>query len=435
MNCHAPNANTQLHATSTRLPSDLPSRVPAPLFACVVKVAAPVSPAPFDVRAAGDGTGGVMVVCGKPMPPGPMLMVSPLVTIDVVGSDPAVPSVKVLLPMTTMLDPISVTAIPSMVRTWVLAPPGGAMVVFAKPMPLGPMLIVCPSVTIEVTGSVPSVKVLPPITTIPDPISVTGIPSIITTWVSAPPSGAMVVSIKPIPLGPMLIVCPSATIDVVGSMPSVKVEPPTTTTLDPISVTGMPSMVKIWVSAPLGGAMVVSIKPMPPGPILIVCPSATIDVVGSMPSVKVEPPTTTTLDPISVTGIPSIIRTWVLASAGGVMVVCAKPMPPGPILIVSPPITIEVIGEVPIVKVLLPMTMMLDRISVIAIPSTVMTWVSGTLGSGEGVTRLSPTGPTLNVAPPKRTCVSLGPTTSVNVKPPSIKVSVDITPPRPRSAL
>lgn len=123
-------------------------------------------PAVNTLVGAGVAAGGAIVVLPPmPTPPGPILIVTELNT-SVVGVAPE-PIVNVLAPITTKLDPISENVMPPPVTTFVCCAGGGAIVVL-PPTPIlpGPILTVTPLTTAVVgVACVPSVKVLPPMTT------------------------------------------------------------------------------------------------------------------------------------------------------------------------------------------------------------------------------------------------------------------------------
>lgn len=162
--------------------------------------------------ARGGGATVVPPAPAMPMPPGPILTVTPLTT-SVVG-DAWAPSVKVLEPRTTTLDPISEKVRPAAVTTCVGFPfGGGKSVVPWLPTPLGPMLNVWPWTTTVVGAAAgPRVKVWLPRRRV-EPISVSVTWFRVAIWVAGGGgvgelAGWRVVLPIPTPLGPMETVCP-----------------------------------------------------------------------------------------------------------------------------------------------------------------------------------------------------------------------------------
>jgi hypothetical protein len=169
---------------------------------------------------------------------------------------------------------------------------GGGIVVVAKPMPFGPRLIVWPLTTFIVgVAPGPIVKAVPSITITEElPENVTP-PAVIVE--SDPMGGGMVVVANPMPCGPMLIVCPLTTL-VVGVAPGIVNVVPSITTIEGPSENVIPPAV-MGVKAASGamrvtkpdGTIVVEARPIPPGPRLIVCPLTTL-VVGVAPGPTVK---------------------------------------------------------------------------------------------------------------------------------------------------
>jgi hypothetical protein len=207
--------------------------------------------------------------------------------------------VNVLPPITTIDDPISVKVIPPAVMTCVVAVEGGTYktVVLPNPTPLGPMLIVW-ELKMSVVGVAlgPMVKVLPPITTREELISVKVMPPAVMTCVAAFVGVAVVVLTRTGPTLPTVKVWPPkmATVEL-GKLISVKVMPPAVMTCVEPCIFG-------------GGAIVVLWVPMPPGPMLNVWPFTTT-VVGVAPGPTVNVRVSMiTVEPISVRGTPPMVR-------------------------------------------------------------------------------------------------------------------------------
>lgn len=92
----------------------------------------------------------------------------------------------------------------------------------AKPTPLGPMLMVWPLMTV-VIGELPGpmVKVFPSITAADGPTENVSPPAVTVEKVGSDARGSgIVVVARPIPLGPMVMVCPLRTV-VSGVLPGV----------------------------------------------------------------------------------------------------------------------------------------------------------------------------------------------------------------------
>lgn len=84
----------------------------------------------------------------------------------------------------------------------------------AKPTPLGPMLMVWPLMTV-VIGELPGpmVNVFPPITAADAPTANVSPPAVTVEKVGSDARGSgMVVVARPIPLGPIVMVCPLRTV-------------------------------------------------------------------------------------------------------------------------------------------------------------------------------------------------------------------------------
>jgi hypothetical protein len=238
---------------------------------------------------------GEIVVEGRPMPLGPMEMVSPFTTIVVGVADG--PMLYVVPEMTTWEAP-TLNVTPS--TTVVESAPAPWIVVDGNATPLGPILIVCPFTTTVVgVADGPILKVVPDMTTWVDPtLNVT--PS--TTVVESAPAPCNVVDGNATPLGPILIVCPFTTTVVgVADGPISNVVPPITTCEGPTPTVTPPIAV---VEKP-GAATVVAANPTPPAPTLIVCPLTTTVVgVAPLPILNVLPEITAWLVPTMITGTP-----------------------------------------------------------------------------------------------------------------------------------
>jgi hypothetical protein len=181
------------------------------------------------------------------------------------------------------------------------APGEYGIVVLAKPTPLGPMLMVWELKT-SVVGVAPgpTVKVLPPITTIDELISVKVMPPAVKTCVAAFVGAATVVLTRPGPAVPTVKVwSPKMATVELGKLSSVKVMPPAVTTCVEACLFGG------------GGRIVVLGVPTPPGPMLNVWPLTTTVVgVAPGPTVNVWVPITT-VEPISEIVTPPAVMTWV----------------------------------------------------------------------------------------------------------------------------
>jgi hypothetical protein len=147
-----------------------------------------------------------------------------------------------------------------------VAPAAGEMVVEAKPRPLGPMLMVWPSMTMVVgVADGPMLYVVPDMTTWEAPMAKVTPPTAVVVGLEP----WMVVDANPTPPGPMLMVCPFTTIVVgVADGPMLYVEPDITTCEAPKPTLTPPTAVLLKA----GPIRVVEAKPTPAEPIRIVCP-------------------------------------------------------------------------------------------------------------------------------------------------------------------
>ena len=280
--------------------------------------------------------------------------------------------------------------------------------VVARPIPLGPIVTVCPLRTV-VRGVLPGVirNVLPS-TTASDGDSENVSPAAVTTlvgWELAFGIG-IVVAANPIPCGPMLIVCPLRTV-VMGVLPGeIRNVLPSTTASDGDNENVSPAAITMLVGWELtfGIGIVVVANPIPCGPMLIVCPLRTV-VMGVLPGeIRNVLPSTTASDGDSENVSPAAITMlvgWELTFGIGIVVV-ANPIPCGPMLIVCPLRTV-VMGVLPgEIWNVLPSTTASDGESENVSPAAVTTLVGWELAFGIGIVVVAnpiPCGPILIVCP------------------------------------
>lgn len=188
----------------------------------VVFVAEPIKPA---------------VVPAMMMPKGPIVTISPSMVV-VVGTEPG-PMENVFPLITACEGDKEKVRSPSVTMEYVGL--GRATVVVASPMPFGPMLIVCPFITVVVEGVLgPMINVWPAMTAADGPTEKVKLPAV---TVEKDWGKATVVVAKPTPLGPMLMVWPLMTV-VIGELPGpmVKVLPSMTAADGPIENVSPPAV-------------------------------------------------------------------------------------------------------------------------------------------------------------------------------------------------
>ncbi len=209
------------------------------------------------------------------------------------------------------------------------------MVVLAKPTPSGPKLTVWPAITFVVAEApLPMAYVIPLITAAVGPTENMRSPAVTPDIVGT----ATVVLARPTPLDPKLTVWPPITAVVADApLPMAYVVPLITAAIGPMENVRSPAVALDIV----GTATVVLARPTPSGPKLTVWPPITVVVADApLPMAYVVPLMIASIDPTANMRPPAV--TWDNAATG--TVVLAKPTPPGPKLIVWPPITF-VIGE------------------------------------------------------------------------------------------
>lgn len=188
----------------------------------VVFVAEPIKPA---------------VVPAMMMPEGPIVTISPSMVV-VMGTEPG-PMENVFPLITACEGDKEKVRSPSVTMEYVGL--GRATVVVASPMPFGPMLIVCPFITVVVEGVLgPMINVWPAMTAADGPTEKVKLPAV---TVEKDWGKATVVVAKPTPLGPMLMVWPLMTV-VIGELPGpmVKVLPSMTAADGPIENVSPPAV-------------------------------------------------------------------------------------------------------------------------------------------------------------------------------------------------
>ena len=352
-------------------------------------------------------------------------MVWPLMTV-VIGELPG-PMVKVFPSITAADGPTANVSPPAVTVEKVgSGARGSGIVVVARPIPLGPIVIVCPLRTV-VSGVLPGVirKVLPSITASDgdnenvSPAAVT----ILVGWELAL-GNRIVVDANPIPCGPMLIVCPLRTV-VIGVLPGVILNVlPSMTASDGFNENVSPAAVTILVGweLALGNRIVVDANPIPCGPMLIVCPLRTV-VIGVLPGVILNVlPSMTASDGFNENVSPAavtILVGWELALGNGIVVV-ANPIPCGPMLIVCPLRTV-VMGVLPgVILNVLPSTTASDGFNENVSPAAVTILVGWEFALGNGIVVVAnpiPCGPMLIVCPLRTVVIGVLPGVILNVLP------------------